>query len=100
MPRTNSPRQTSTRLARLARCADAGRNLARSATSSRTFLAYAEQVQQLDTSGVAPTSHAIGAPTELRHDQRDAVSVRVTTWLYRRRRKPAREAGLFKRTHE
>jgi aspartyl-tRNA(Asn)/glutamyl-tRNA(Gln) amidotransferase subunit C len=32
------------------------------------FLAYAEQLQQLDTTGIPPMSHASGAPTALRPD--------------------------------
>ena len=33
------------------------------------ILAYAEQVQQVDTRGIAPTSHAFASPESLRDDQ-------------------------------
>ena len=60
----------------------------------RHNLAYAQQVQQLDTSGIAPTSHAVGAPTELREDRpapclpRDLALSQAP--------EAARGAGLFK----
>ena len=58
------------------------------------FLAYAEQVQRVDTSGIAPTSHAIGAPTELRNDEvapslPDDLAIAQAP-------EAAPEAGLFK----
>ncbi len=52
--------------------ADAGRN-ALFSRQLADFLAYAEQVQQVDTSGIAPTSHAIGAPTRAARGRGDAV---------------------------
>lgn len=33
------------------------------------ILAYAEQVQEVDTTGVPPTSHAFASPESLRDDQ-------------------------------
>jgi aspartyl-tRNA(Asn)/glutamyl-tRNA(Gln) amidotransferase subunit C len=82
------------RLARLARLALTPDEIALFARQLADFLAYAEQVQQLDTSGIAPTSHAIGAPTEWRDDQ-------VTPCLSRelavaQAPEAARGAGLFK----
>jgi aspartyl-tRNA(Asn)/glutamyl-tRNA(Gln) amidotransferase subunit C len=55
-----------TRLARLALTPDETTLFTRQLAD---FLAYAEQVQQLDTSGITPTSHASGAPTALREDE-------------------------------
>ena len=82
------------RLARLARLALTPEEISLFSHQLADFLAYAEQVQQLDTSGVAPTSHAVDAPTELRHDQ-------VTPCLSRdlavsQAPEAARGAGLFK----
>jgi aspartyl-tRNA(Asn)/glutamyl-tRNA(Gln) amidotransferase subunit C len=57
------------RLARLARLALTPDEISLFSRQLSDFLAYAEQVQQIDTSGVAPMSHAIGAPTELRGDE-------------------------------
>jgi aspartyl-tRNA(Asn)/glutamyl-tRNA(Gln) amidotransferase subunit C len=82
------------RLARLARLALTPDEIALYSRQLADFLAYAEQVQQLDTSGIAPTSHAIGAPTELRDDEmvpclprEDALSQAPEA---------ARTTGLFK----
>jgi len=33
------------------------------------ILAYAEQIQQVDTQGIPPTSHAFASPESLREDQ-------------------------------
>jgi aspartyl-tRNA(Asn)/glutamyl-tRNA(Gln) amidotransferase subunit C len=52
------------RLARLARVALTPDETSLFSRQLADFLAYAEQVQQLDTSGIAPMSHAIRAPTE------------------------------------
>jgi len=57
------------RLARLARLALTPGETALFSRQLAEFLAYAEQVQQVDTGGIAPMSHAIGAPTELRPDE-------------------------------
>ena len=57
------------RLARLARLALTPDETALFSRQLADFLAYAEQVQQVDTNGIAPMSHAIGAPTELRADE-------------------------------
>jgi aspartyl-tRNA(Asn)/glutamyl-tRNA(Gln) amidotransferase subunit C len=74
VPERNTPSQQFSvadveRLARLARLALTPEETSLFSRQLADFLAYAEQVQQLDTSGVAPMSHAIGAPTELRADQ-------------------------------
>jgi aspartyl-tRNA(Asn)/glutamyl-tRNA(Gln) amidotransferase subunit C len=82
------------RLARLAHLALTPAETSLFSRQLADFLAYAEQVQQLDTSGIAPTSHAIGAPTELRNDEvmpslpRDVVLAQAP--------EAALEAGLFK----
>jgi len=57
------------RLAQLARLALTPDETALFSRQLAEFLAYAEQVQRVDTSGIAPMSHAIGAPTELRPDE-------------------------------
>ena len=57
------------RLAHLARLALTPDETALFSRQLTDFLAYAEQVQQVDTSGIVPMSHAIGAPTELRADE-------------------------------
>jgi len=82
------------RLARLARLALTPEEISLFSRQLADFLAYAEQVQQADTSGITPTSHAIGAPTELREDG-------VTPCLPRdlavsQAPEAARGAGLFK----
>ena len=56
------------RLAQLARLALTPEETSLFSRQLADFLAYAEQVQQLDTSGVPPTSHASGLPSELRED--------------------------------
>jgi aspartyl-tRNA(Asn)/glutamyl-tRNA(Gln) amidotransferase subunit C len=82
------------RLARLARLALTPDEIALFSRQLADFLAYAEQVQQLDTSGIAPTSHAIGAPTELRDDQVAACLPRDLA--VSQAPEAARAAGLFK----
>jgi len=57
------------RLARLARLALTPDETALFSRQLADFLAYAEQVQRVDTSGIVPMSHAIGAPTALRPDE-------------------------------
>jgi len=57
------------RLARLARLALTPDEAALFSRQLADFLAYVEQVQRVDTSGIVPKSHAIGAPTELRPDE-------------------------------
>lgn len=57
------------RLARLARLALTPDETALFTRQLADFLAYAEQVQRVDTDGIVPMSHAIGAPTELRPDE-------------------------------
>ena len=56
-------------LARLARLALTPEETTLFARQLADVLAYAQQVQQLDTSGIPPTSHAIGAPTDSRPDE-------------------------------
>jgi aspartyl-tRNA(Asn)/glutamyl-tRNA(Gln) amidotransferase subunit C len=58
------------------------------------FLAYAEQVQQLDTTGVAPMSHATGAPAGLRPDE--IVPSLPRDVAVEQAPQAAPEAGLFK----
>jgi aspartyl-tRNA(Asn)/glutamyl-tRNA(Gln) amidotransferase subunit C len=74
VPERNMPPQQFTaadveRLAQLARLALTPDETALFSRQLADFLLYAEQVQQLDTSGIAPMSHAIGAPTGLRADE-------------------------------
>jgi aspartyl-tRNA(Asn)/glutamyl-tRNA(Gln) amidotransferase subunit C len=82
------------RLARLAHLALTPDETSLFSRQLADFLAYAEQVQALDTSGIAPMSHAIGAPTELRRDEivpslpRDVAMAEAP--------EAAPQAGLFK----
>jgi len=57
------------RLAQLARLALTPEETALFSRQLADFLAYAEQVRRVDTSGIIPMSHASGAPTELRADE-------------------------------
>ena len=57
------------RLARLARLELTDDEKALIAPQLSSFLAYAEQVQQVATSGVPPTSHPFGGATEWRDDE-------------------------------
>jgi aspartyl-tRNA(Asn)/glutamyl-tRNA(Gln) amidotransferase subunit C len=57
------------RLARLARLALTPDETALFTRQLADFLRYAEQVQRVDTSGIVPMSHAIGAPTDWRADE-------------------------------
>lgn len=57
------------RLARLARLALTADETALFARQLTDFLAYAQQLQLLDTTGILPMSHASGGPTELRLDE-------------------------------
>jgi aspartyl-tRNA(Asn)/glutamyl-tRNA(Gln) amidotransferase subunit C len=82
------------RLARLARLALTPDEIALFSRQLADFLAYAEQVQQLDTGGIAPTSHAIGTPTALRDDEpMPCLSREVAV---SQAPEAARTAGLFK----
>jgi len=99
VPERNTPSQQFTvadvdRLARLGRLALTPDETALFTRQLADFLAYAEQVQQLDTTGIAPMSHAIAAPTGLREDE-------VVPSLPREEAvasgpEAAPEAGLFK----
>ncbi len=57
------------RLAALARLALTPDEIALFTTQLGHFLSYAEQLQRLDTSGIPPTSHAMGSGAELRADE-------------------------------
>ncbi len=56
------------RIARLARLELTESEKALITPQLSNFLAYAEQVQQVDTSGVPPTSHPFGTPVAWRDD--------------------------------
>lgn len=56
------------RIAQLARVALTGDELQLFARQLSEFLASAEQVQQIDTTGIPPTSHPTGASSPLRED--------------------------------
>ena len=57
------------RLARLSRLELTDDEKASIAPQLSSFLAYAEQVQQVATSGVPPTSHPFGGASEWRDDE-------------------------------
>jgi aspartyl-tRNA(Asn)/glutamyl-tRNA(Gln) amidotransferase subunit C len=57
------------RIAELARLALSADERALFARQLADILAYAEQIQQVDTSGVPPTSHAFGGVESMRDDQ-------------------------------
>jgi aspartyl-tRNA(Asn)/glutamyl-tRNA(Gln) amidotransferase subunit C len=57
------------RIAELARLALTEEERALFARQLADILAYAEQIQKVDTSGIAPTSHAFASTTSLREDQ-------------------------------
>jgi aspartyl-tRNA(Asn)/glutamyl-tRNA(Gln) amidotransferase subunit C len=57
------------RLAALARLELTGEEKALFARQLSAILAYAEQVQDVDTSGIPPTSHASASLAPLREDQ-------------------------------
>jgi aspartyl-tRNA(Asn)/glutamyl-tRNA(Gln) amidotransferase subunit C len=89
------------RLARLARVALTPDETSLFSRQLTDFLAYAEQVQQLDTSGIAPTSHAISGPTEVPRSVTELRIDEVAPSLSRElvmaeAPEAAREAGLFK----
>ena len=82
------------RLARLARLALTPDETSLFTRQLADFLAYAEQVQQLDTAGIPAMSHASGAPTELRPD---AVAPSLPRELaVAQAPHAAPDAGLFK----
>ena len=71
------------RLARLARLALTDDETTLFARQLGDVLSYARQLQQLDTSGIPPTSHAIGAPTDSRPDEdRAATRTWRPGWIY------------------
>jgi aspartyl-tRNA(Asn)/glutamyl-tRNA(Gln) amidotransferase subunit C len=57
------------RVASLARLSLSEPELARVAVDLDHILAYVETLNELDTTGVAPTSHAIPLPTPMRADR-------------------------------
>jgi aspartyl-tRNA(Asn)/glutamyl-tRNA(Gln) amidotransferase subunit C len=57
------------RIAELARLALSADERALFARQLADILAYAEQIQQVDTSGIPPTSHAFASTESLRDDQ-------------------------------
>ena len=57
------------RIAELARLSLTDEERALFARQLADILAYAEQVQEVDTRGIAPTSHAFASPESLREDQ-------------------------------
>jgi len=56
-------------VATLARLSLSDEEAARMAGELDTVLAYAEQLQQVDTGGVEPTAHPVPLPTPLREDR-------------------------------
>ncbi len=57
------------RVAELARLSLSDDEAERTATELDTILEYAELLQELDTSDVEPTSHAVPLPTPMREDR-------------------------------
>jgi aspartyl-tRNA(Asn)/glutamyl-tRNA(Gln) amidotransferase subunit C len=57
------------RVARLARLALTDDEKALFASQLAGILAYAEQVQRVDTTGIEPTSHALATAASLREDE-------------------------------
>jgi aspartyl-tRNA(Asn)/glutamyl-tRNA(Gln) amidotransferase subunit C len=57
------------RIAELARLRLSQEERALFAKQLANILAYAEQVQEVDTQGIPPTSHAFASPESLREDQ-------------------------------
>ena len=82
------------RLARLARLALTDDETTHFARQLGDVLSYARQLQQLDTSGIPPTSHAIGAPTDSRPDELTPGLAREVALADAPGAAP--EAGLFK----
>jgi aspartyl-tRNA(Asn)/glutamyl-tRNA(Gln) amidotransferase subunit C len=82
------------RLAQLARLALTPDETSLFTRQLTDFLTYAEGLQQLDTTGVPPMSHAIGAPAELRPDE--IVPSLPRDLALEGAPQAAPEAGLFK----
>ena len=82
------------RIAELARLALTADERALFARQIGDILAYAEQIQKVDTAGIAPTSHAFASAESLRDDQERPGLPRDEALAAA----PAghREAGLFK----
>jgi aspartyl-tRNA(Asn)/glutamyl-tRNA(Gln) amidotransferase subunit C len=81
-------------LAKLARLALTPEELALFSRQLSDFLAYAEQVQDIDTRGVPPTSHPLATTGALRDDGRQASLPRDEVLAQAPDADPA--AGLFK----
>ena len=56
------------KMSRLARLSFSPAEQARFAEKTRAVLSYVEQLRELDTDGILPTSHAVEAGTGLRDD--------------------------------
>jgi aspartyl-tRNA(Asn)/glutamyl-tRNA(Gln) amidotransferase subunit C len=82
------------RIAELARLALTPEERALFARQLADILAYAEQIQQVDTTGIPPMSHALANPESLRDDQERPGLARDEALAAA----PAgdRDAGLFK----
>ena len=60
------------RIAALARLSLSNDEAERMATELDTILGYVETLAEVDTAGIAPTSHVIPLPTPLREDRGEA----------------------------
>ena len=69
MPRIS--REEVERVAALARLSLSDDEITRMASDLDAILGYAEMLQEVDTQGVEPTSHAIPLPTPMRDDVPD-----------------------------
>jgi aspartyl-tRNA(Asn)/glutamyl-tRNA(Gln) amidotransferase subunit C len=82
------------RVARLARLALTDEEKRLFAAQLGDILRYAEQIRQVDTSGIPPTSHAHGAAASLRPDERRPSLSRDEA--LRQAPEADLDAGLFK----
>jgi aspartyl-tRNA(Asn)/glutamyl-tRNA(Gln) amidotransferase subunit C len=82
------------RIAQLARLALTREELELYARQLADILAYAEQLQEVDTSGVAPTSHPLALTATLREDEVRPSLPRDES--LRAAPEPDAAAGLFK----
>jgi aspartyl-tRNA(Asn)/glutamyl-tRNA(Gln) amidotransferase subunit C len=82
------------RVARLARLALTDEEKQLFAVQLGDILKYAEQIRQVDTSGIPPTSHAAGTAASLRADEERPCLPRVEALA--QAPDADREAGLFK----
>jgi aspartyl-tRNA(Asn)/glutamyl-tRNA(Gln) amidotransferase subunit C len=65
---THITREEVERIAALARLSLSNDEAMRMASELDTILGYVETLDEVDTEGIAPTSHAIPLPTPLRED--------------------------------